>query len=296
MHYLSDNQQNGFDTWAVNKNLLVFSTLKEFYHSVKSNNFAIRYSVDGLERYELNGHIHDVHKGTYLLSNGYTEGWVEVESVKKVKSICLGITDELISEVVAAIIEPNTPYSDSDLGGFFNSSQFLENIYPTQNTQLGHWLLNLNTAIHQGNFKPNDVDFEFFYAICENLVADHIPIFKQLQAIPSIKSATKKELFKRISKGKDFIDSAFLTPLTIDMVAREACMSEYHFFRLFKAVFGLSPHQYILKKRLEYGNTILKQDKIAVSDAAFEAGFTDIFTFSKAFKKHFGYTPSSLLK
>ena len=136
----------------------------------------------------------------------------------------------------------------------------------------------------------------FFYQLSETIIADQVPIFKQLQAIPSIKSATKKDLFKRISLGKEYIENYFFLPLTIEKIAKESCMSEYHFFRLFKIVFGISPNQYIIQKRLEHGQKILKQDRYLVSTAAVESGFSDIFTFSKAFKKHFGYSPSGIFR
>ena len=277
-------------------NMLVLSSLKEFYHPVKSQGFSIKYVVEGIERYTLNGQKYPIETGKYLLSNFTNEGHVEVQSDKSVKGICINLVPELLSEVIASFQRPDTAFSDVDLGHFFHSSHFLENHYDAQKTHLGKLLIDLSAAVQDSNLSEDDFDIEFFYHLSEKIIADQIPIFKQLQAIPSIKSTTKKELIKRVFKGKEFIDFYFSSPLTIEQVAKESCMSEYHFFRLFKAIYGLTPHQYTIRRRLDYGQKILKRDKNAVSIAAIESGFSDIYTFSIAFKNYFGYSPSSLLK
>jgi AraC-like DNA-binding protein len=65
---------------------------------------------------------------------------------------------------------------------------------------------------------------------------------------------------------------------------------------LFKKVVGVSPHQYILSKRLELGKELLEKKQMPVSAAALESGFADVFSFSKAFRKHFGVSPTHFSK
>jgi AraC family transcriptional regulator len=278
------------------KNVIVYSSLKEFYQPIKSNGFDIKYVIEGVEKYTLNGQGYTLGAGQYLLSNATHEGHIEVESKTPVTGVCINIEPEVLSEVIASHRMPDTAYSDKALGQFFHTDHFLEHIYEAKSSNLGQILRGVCLTLKNNLADKNEWDKAFFYTLSEKILADQIPVFKQLQNIPSIKSSTKKDLYKRISKGKDFIDNSFSSPLTIEAVAKAACMSEYHFFRLFKANFGLSPHQYILKKRLEYGFSILQQDKYAVSEAAFESGFSDIYSFSKAFKKHFGCMPSVLNK
>ncbi len=296
MIHLFNEHKNTLDVVRIKQNSLVFSSLQAYYQPVTSQGFAIKYVVEGLEKYTLNGNKYPIETGRYLLTNDTYEGSVEIDEGKNVKGICINVSAILLAEVVASIQRPDTSFTDNALGQFFVSSHFLENQYADTQTHLGQLLRQLTAQVYHSQLKQEDITDELFYTISEKIVEDQIPVFRQLQAIPSIKPVTKRELFKRLQKGREFMDNYFTLPLSIINIAQEACMSEYHFFRLFKTVFGISPNQYLIQKRLEYGQSMLKQDRYSVSAAAMESGFSDIHTFSKAFKKHFGVAPSYFTK
>jgi AraC family transcriptional regulator len=296
MQKIRFDHNNAFNIMRFENNVLVFSDLKGFHRREKSSCFAIRYVTQGVEHYNFYGQDYPVGQGQYLMSNACQEGYVEIDEKERTTGICIGIDPDIVSAVVATSARPDTAFSDLELASFFCTSHFLENKYNTTRTILGQFLESLSTEPHDYPLSNEAESLEFFYTIAEKIVADHVPIFKQLQAIPSLRTDTKKDLFRRVARGKDLIDTAFNTPLSIETIAKEACLSEYHFFRLFKTICGVSPHQYILKKRFAYAHDALSKGKTSVSDVAFEVGFSDIFTFSKAFKKHFGYPPSQLLK
>jgi AraC family transcriptional regulator len=74
------SNDNKLDSIKYEDNILVYSSLKEYYHPVKSQGFAVKYVLEGVERYTLNGRKYDIEAGKYLLSNSTTEGYVEIES------------------------------------------------------------------------------------------------------------------------------------------------------------------------------------------------------------------------
>jgi len=84
----------------------------------------------------------------------------------------------------------------------------------------------------------------------------------------------------------------FLENPVIRTIAIESNMSEFHFFRCFKNVLGITPYQYLLEKRLQHSYSLLKQKELLISTIAKECGFPDVFTFSKAFKRKYGLSPS----
>lgn len=79
-------------------------------------------------------------------------------------------------------------------------------------------------------------------------------------------------------------------------IAARAALSEFHFFRTFKQAFGISPHQYQIKCKLKKAAGLLKEGNTSIEDIAYDCGFSDVFTFSKTFKKHFNTPPSSYKK
>lgn len=293
MYQLIDGNLDAIHHIRHQQNTLVFSSLRAFDHPIQSAGFAIKYVTEGTEHYTLNGRQYPVGRHQYLLLNQTCDGRVSIESKQPVVGLCINLMPELLAEIVASQCRPDTAFSDVTLGAFFSSHLFLENYYNAHQTHLGQLLLQLS---QNGKLQETTFDSAFFYSLSERIIADQRPIFKQLQGIPSVKAATKKDLYKRLARGREFIDAAFRQPLLIEDIAREACMSEYHFFRLFRQVFGCSPNQYLIQKRLEHGLRLLQADRQSVSAAASESGFSDIHAFSKAFKRQFGYAPSETNK
>jgi len=82
-----------------------------------------------------------------------------------------------------------------------------------------------------------------------------------------------------------------LVPLTD--LARGAAMSPYHFLRTFRALVGMTPHQFILHTRLNRAAIRLRRTSENISTVAFAAGFGDLSTFSRRFQRIFGLSPSA---
>ena len=82
--------------------------------------------------------------------------------------------------------------------------------------------------------------------------------------------------------------------LTIDQLAKMAKMSKNSYLLWFKHFNGVSPYSYIQSKRVLKAIDLLKQQKLTVTQIAFECGYNNTVSFNKAFKKVMGCTPSEL--
>ena len=79
--------------------------------------------------------------------------------------------------------------------------------------------------------------------------------------------------------------------LTIAALAREAAMSPYHFLRTFRQAIGVTPHQYVLRTRLTRAALRLRDGDEPVAAIAYDAGFNDLSTFNRRFRRVMGVTP-----
>ncbi len=76
-------------------------------------------------------------------------------------------------------------------------------------------------------------------------------------------------------------------------LAREAAMSPYHFLRVFRQVVGMTPHQYLLRARMHRAAVRLRRSDDPVSTIAFDAGFNDLSTFNRRFRRIIGASPTA---
>jgi AraC family transcriptional regulator len=268
------------------------TSIDHFEKNFNSAGFGVKFVTQGVERYKVNKQLYTVREGNYLLLNGEKESSVEINSQKHVKGMCFQLSDALISQVVASFKAPDTPFSDQQLSSFFLGTSFLENKYATQGNALGVKLMDLHKQVVSKELFEDQLQEEFFFELASAVVIDQISVFKELQNIKSVKEETKRELFRRVNQGREFIDTCFEKPLTIEEIAQFAGMSEFHFFRLFRQTFGLSPYQYLTKKRFEQAIYLLSQGQ-SISAVAIESGFSSIHSFSKSFKKVYGVSPSN---
>ena len=80
---------------------------------------------------------------------------------------------------------------------------------------------------------------------------------------------------------------------TLTRLACDAAMSPYHFLHTFRRVTGTTPHQFVLRTRLHRAAKRLRQSADQISAIAFEAGFNDLATFNRRFRRLMGVTPGA---
>ncbi len=88
------------------------------------------------------------------------------------------------------------------------------------------------------------------------------------------------------------MDRAYAEPLDVRGVAAVAHISEAHFIRTFKQVFGETPHRYLQRRRVERSMFLLRETERSVTNICLDVGFTSLGTFSKMFREIVGETPS----
>jgi AraC-like DNA-binding protein len=105
-------------------------------------------------------------------------------------------------------------------------------------------------------------------------------------------SRETEDLNRRLLRARDAMDRAYAEPLNVRTVAAVAHVSEAHFIRTFRTVFGETPHRYLQRRRVERSMFLLRETDRSVTDVCFDVGFTSLGTFSRMFREIVGETPS----
>jgi AraC-like DNA-binding protein len=96
----------------------------------------------------------------------------------------------------------------------------------------------------------------------------------------------------RLCRARDMLREVHDAKLSLREVAREAALSPYHFIRVFKAVFGETPHQVRIAARLDRARHLLSVGEQSVTEVCIEVGFSSLGTFSHLFARRVGSPPS----
>jgi len=88
-----------------------------------------------------------------------------------------------------------------------------------------------------------------------------------------------------------YIDSQLAEPISLGQLAGLCALSEYHFARMFRASFGLPPHQYVLARRLDRARQMLRGTLLPLGEIALACGFASASHFTNRFRQVLGGTP-----
>jgi AraC-like DNA-binding protein len=89
------------------------------------------------------------------------------------------------------------------------------------------------------------------------------------------------------------VDARFREPLDVPALARAAYLSPAHFSREFRRVFGETPHQYLLTRRLERAAALLCNTDRSVADICFTVGLRSVGSFTTSFRRVYRMTPTA---
>jgi AraC family transcriptional regulator len=95
----------------------------------------------------------------------------------------------------------------------------------------------------------------------------------------------------RLHRIAAFIEANFQQTISVPQLASEIHMSPFHFARMFKLSTALSPHAYIVQRRMELGKTLLATTALPLGEVAIRVGYRTQPHFTSVFRRHVGTTP-----
>jgi AraC-like DNA-binding protein len=135
---------------------------------------------------------------------------------------------------------------------------------------------------------------EHVLLLLERMLRNEAETGRQVTALTRARERTRREMFQRVARVTDLIHSAYEQPLTLSELASAARWSMFHMLREFKAVHGLSPHEYLQRRRTDAAVRLLQGSDLAVAEIAERVGFDDRSTLIRRLRRYHGLGPREL--
>ncbi len=260
----------------------------EIYHYCDKATYTVQpHRHDFYELYCLlsNGYIYHVEDNQYMLEPGTLilvrpgeTHWPELEGPPKdIERIVLWLNPQFISSL--SIFLPQT------LGTLGDNLQDQHLIVPEAKTY--QVILNLlYSLLYEKN--RADADSQYLCHLILSQLLIHISRVLSQRTRPLEKPESRYEEIMRVH---EYINAHFREPLSVSDLALRFFMDKNTMTRQFRRIIGMTPGEYIRRKRLESAHTLIRQG-YGVQHAGFVSGFSDYSAFYRAFHQLYGVAPS----
>ena len=218
--------------------------------------------------------------GMVLVVNAGEEYAIEVDALQPVETFCVFFAEGFIDDAWHATLASSETLLDDERRA---PVAFRERLH------FGGRLLDAMTRA----FKRQDESS--MYALAGDIVSEAADVATRVASLPALRASTRAELARRLGIAIEWMHAAHERALTVEEIAREACLSPFHFHRLFTAYTGQPPHRYLRQLRLERARAMLRSGA-RVTDVAQTCGFESATSFSTAFSRAFGKPPRAFTK
>lgn len=102
----------------------------------------------------------------------------------------------------------------------------------------------------------------------------------------------RPEQYAQVRQSRAFMTKFYADKIELDDLAAAACMSRFHYVRVFQRIYGLTPRTYLRDLRIAKAKDLIKKG-LPITQVCLDVGYESLPTFSSVFKKCTGYTPKA---
>ena len=248
--------------------------------------FSLFTNVSGTSVVSVDGKSAIVRDDFFYVTNQDQYYTLEINQHKTTETFNVHFGEDLAVQVLSSLITPAERLADSE---FAPSSFALHNRLYKRTPAINSLLAKLRSN-DAGKLREYEILAE---VMLELLKEDQITKSIILN-LPPVKKSTRQELLKRLLTATDYIYTFYDREISLDELASIACLSKFHFLRLFKIAFGKTPHHFISEVKMARAKSFLRDNKMPVSEISRALGFKDASSFSRMFYNHHGVYPSQL--
>lgn len=282
-NYLDWNRQ-----FAEN-NVIIYGKYSNAYFTTHWTPLSIKTASNGAEYYFINKIKYAVDDSRYLITNHDTLYESLIDSESKIESFTINFHKRFAADVFNTLSNTDEFLIDYPEIKEKSPFSFFEKLYPHDEKVIVYLKL-IRDLINKQEYSKQAIN-EYLHILLERLFLIQFKTYRASEKFEAKKKSTRLELYRRLNKAKDYIDSNYSEKIELDTLGMISCLSPHHLLRKFKTFFGVTPHQYITNRRLEAASGMLKKSSKPVTEICLNVGFESLSSFGSLFKQNFGYTP-----
>jgi AraC-like DNA-binding protein len=243
---------------------------------------SIKSVTEGSVQWRCEGRGRLVDRDSFLVLNADEPYSMAIDSRTPVSTLCVFFQDGFVESVYASMVRNELAPESGPLpilGGLHSRD--------------GRILPRMHAIAEHGSSDRLWLD-EQFLLLARDLLRLNADMQRRAALMPANRPATRAELFRRVRRGQEYLHARACEDPDLAEIARQACLSPYHFHRAFARAFGETPHEYRNRLRLERARRMLESGGMTVTQICGAVGFESAGSFSNLFRKSYGVPPSAL--
>lgn len=270
--------------------VIIYTSVNETYRPDIKGPISFFLNLSGSSYCKVDGRTVFIPEDYYFISNQSQPYTLTIESESPTETFNIHFGENFTESVLSSLLTPTERSLDNGVQQPFQSISFYNRLHK-RDEAFNRMVGSLRSLSQSTVFDKLLFEEQLTKLIIHQLL-QHQDIVSAMKKIPAAKQSVKTELYKRISLAKDHMHS--LQPGAIDLgeLAATACISKFHFLRLFKSLFGITPHQYIQQIRIDRAKKLLKGSSLAIHEIADSLGFDNSQSFSRFFQQNTGIYPT----
>lgn len=270
-------------------NVIIHTTTKKVYRPDILGPISLFLNLQGESHCKVDGRTVTVKPDYFFLSNRLQEYTLTIDSTSPVETFNIHIGEAFSEGILTALLTPADVALANGMAQQSKSISFHNQLY-RKDAVFDVLIHRLKNCMQQGLFVKEQFEENMEQLLCY-LLRQHRQVMEQLNKMPQVKRSTQVEIYKRLSYALDLIHSS-ANDIDVAALAAAACLSKYHFLRLFKQTYRCSPYQYWQSLRLEKAKKLLLQPRRTVQSIADELGFENSNSFTRLFLQRMQLSPS----
>ena len=262
-------RQAFYRRWGVENCIVTGTGRNEEYFAFRQR-LSIKVARGGRERYFIEGRSIAVDDDSFLILNDNRIYGSRFESNVATESFSIFFRPGLAEEVFGAVMTPVERALEQGGAGELRPVEFAEVLQPHDSSvtpMLRYVQYGVKSGVEDGDWYEEQFQF-----LLERMLAHHRRVSEQMQRLPVLKTTTQREIYRRLGLAVDLVHSSYEKDIGLRQMADAACLSKFHFLRLFTELHGITPHAYLQRKRARAARRLLATGRLSAGEVAGKAG------------------------